>query len=101
MDIFLHKAWTRGAVDSIWQNCIETQSLLSINVPAVQITHPVTGSTLRVWFESPVLGRPSKEDARMAQDQRLLPRECREAVRLLQLRPMHHHKQSLTHDPLH
>ena len=49
-----------------------------------QIEHPVTGSTLRVWFESPNIGRPLREEPALAQDQRLLPRDCREAVGLAQ-----------------
>ena len=47
-----------------------------------QIHHATTKRKFRVWLEAPVVDRPVSEDGR-ATDKRLLPRECRESVRLL------------------
>lgn len=49
--------------------------------PPPQIEHPLTNQRHRFWFENAVVGRPVREDAGAALEQRLLPRECREAVR--------------------
>lgn len=49
-------------------------------VPDAQFVHTVTNKQYRVWFESPVVGRPVKDDATGAADKRLFPRDCREAV---------------------
>lgn len=46
----------------------------------MQVEHPLTGQIHRFWFENATVGRPVKEDAGSAIEQRLLPRECREAV---------------------
>ncbi len=51
----------------------------------VQIEHTLTKKRHRVWFESPVLGRPVKDDATGVADKRLFPRDCREAVSCLGL----------------
>ncbi len=45
-----------------------------------QIIHPLTKLVTRFWFEDPVLSKPIKEDAGPNMDNRLFPRECREAV---------------------
>ena len=49
---------------------------------AMQIEHPITKQTHRVWFENPQIGRPLKEDVAAGADRRLFPRDCREGVRL-------------------
>ncbi len=51
----------------------------------VQFEHTLTKKRHRVWFESPVLGRPVKDDATGVADKRLFPRDCREAVSSLVL----------------
>lgn len=51
----------------------------------VEVAHPSTGLVHRFWFENAAIGRPVKDDAgsaAAAADQRLFPRECREAVSL-------------------
>ena len=48
--------------------------------PPLQIQHPLTKLVTRFWLEDPVLSKPIKEDAGPAMDNRLFPRECREAV---------------------
>ncbi|KAK9845769.1 hypothetical protein WJX81_002042 [Elliptochloris bilobata] len=45
----------------------------------VEFEHSLTKKQYRVWFESPVVGRPVKDDAVGAADKRLFPRDCREA----------------------
>ncbi|KAK9824626.1 hypothetical protein WJX72_011831 [[Myrmecia] bisecta] len=44
----------------------------------LEIEHPVTKTRHRFWFESPVVGRPLKEDVAAGADARLFPRDCRE-----------------------
>lgn len=46
-----------------------------------QIEHPVSKQLHRFWLENPAVSKPVKEDAAAGADQRLFPRECREAVR--------------------
>lgn len=48
-------------------------------VLVLQIVHPVTRQTHRIWFESPAVGRPLRDDGGGRQE-RLFPRDCREAV---------------------
>ena len=50
-------------------------------VLVMQIVHPVTRQTHRIWFESPAVGRPLRDDGGGRQE-RLFPRDCREAVSL-------------------
>ena len=45
-----------------------------------QVEIPGQQQSYRVWFENPDVRRPLKEDGQ-ASDERLFPRECREAVR--------------------
>ncbi|CAL8465768.1 g5304 [Coccomyxa elongata] len=45
----------------------------------VEIEQPGTLRRARVWFESPRVARPLKDDAGGAADKRLFPRDCREA----------------------
>lgn len=49
------------------------------NLEGVEVEHPLTEQIHRFWFENATVGRPVKEDAGSAIEQRLLPRECREA----------------------
>lgn len=51
----------------------------------MQIEHPVTKQAYRFWFENAVVTRPIKdgEGSAASADQRLFPRECREAVSLV------------------
>lgn len=53
-------------------------------VCVLQIVHPVTKNVLRIWYEDPNLSRPihSDVDPSSPMVKRLLPRECREAVRI-------------------
>ncbi|KAL0055264.1 hypothetical protein WJX82_009622 [Trebouxia sp. C0006] len=44
----------------------------------VEIVHPVTRQTHRIWFESPAVGRPLRDDGG-GRHERLFPRDCREA----------------------
>ena len=54
---------------------------MHIFITTLQIDHPGTKETFRFWVENAVVGRPTKDDAASASiDQRLFPRECREAV---------------------
>ena len=46
----------------------------------IEIEHPALKTRHRFWWENPVVGRPIREDAAGGGDQRLFPRECREAV---------------------
>jgi hypothetical protein len=46
----------------------------------VQVLHPQTGDTHRVWLENPHVGRPLREDVMAVSDERLFPRDCREGV---------------------
>lgn len=55
--------------------------ILRVKSHLVQIQHPLTKGTFRAWFESPSVNQPLREDAQSAHEARLLPRECREAVR--------------------
>lgn len=45
----------------------------------VQIVHTVTKQIHRIWFESPAIGRPLRDDTAGRQE-RLFPRDCRESV---------------------
>ncbi|CAL8465771.1 g5307 [Coccomyxa elongata] len=45
----------------------------------VEIEQPGTSRRARVWFESPRVALPLKDDAAGAADKRLFPRDCREA----------------------
>jgi hypothetical protein len=45
------------------------------------VEHPTTRRTHRFWFENPIVGRPVNEEASVAADSRLMPRDCREMVR--------------------
>ena len=47
-----------------------------------QILNPITKARTSFWFEDPTLGKPVKDDMPPNSDNRLWPRECREAVRL-------------------
>ena len=49
------------------------------SLDCVQIVHPVTRQTHRIWFESPAVGRPLRDDGG-GRHERLFPRDCREAV---------------------
>jgi DNA-directed RNA polymerase I subunit RPA2 len=48
------------------------------NMDGIEVENTLTGTRHRLWFENPVVGRPTKED-QAAVDNRLFPRECREA----------------------
>lgn len=52
------------------------------SMDGVEIEHPQLKTRHRFWFENPAVGRPIREDTGAAAggDQRLFPRECREAV---------------------
>lgn len=56
---------------------------------AAQFEHSLTKKQYRVWFESPVVGRPTKDDAAGVADKRLFPRDCREAVRSVHIGQRH------------
>ena len=64
-----------------WLPC--SSACLSVFQTALQIEHPITKQTHRVWFENPQIGRPLKEDVAAGADRRLFPRDCREGVRPL------------------
>ncbi|KAL4859361.1 DNA-directed RNA polymerase I subunit 2 [Chlorella vulgaris] len=51
------------------------------NMEGIEIENPLTKTRHRFWFENPAVSRPIREDvgAAAAGDQRLFPRECREA----------------------
>ncbi|KIZ05863.1 hypothetical protein MNEG_2104 [Monoraphidium neglectum] len=44
----------------------------------IEIEHPATKRVHRFWFENPIVGRPVNEEASVAADSRLMPRDCRE-----------------------
>ena len=47
----------------------------------LQILHPITKQSHRIWFENPVVGKPLK-DVGGGRHERLFPRDCREGVSL-------------------
>ncbi|EFN59491.1 hypothetical protein CHLNCDRAFT_138110, partial [Chlorella variabilis] len=51
------------------------------NMDGIEIEQPVSKTRHRFWFENPSVSRPIREDSGAAAsgDQRLFPRECREA----------------------
>lgn len=51
----------------------------TLSSSAMQIVHTVTKQVHRVWFESPAIGRPLRDDSAGRQE-RLFPRDCRESV---------------------
>lgn len=58
-------------------NVLSDDEILSTS--AMQIVHTVTKQVHRVWFESPAIGRPLRDDSAGRQE-RLFPRDCRESV---------------------
>ena len=45
----------------------------------MQIKHPITKQSHRIWFENPYVGKPLKEIGG-GRHERLFPRDCREGV---------------------
>lgn len=64
-----------------FSNFFDDQTLSSFGM---QIVHTVTKQVHRVWFESPAIGRPLRDDSAGRQE-RLFPRDCRESVLSKQL----------------
>ncbi len=58
---------------------IRSYVAIGSSLDRVQIVHPVTRQTHRIWFESPAVGRPLRDDGG-GRHERLFPRDCREAV---------------------
>ena len=60
-----------------------TPARFTLPPPPLRLS-PCSNTRHRFWFENPVVGRPIREESAAAAmtsaDQRLFPRECREAV---------------------